>query len=238
MDNPRDDIGSKRFFLTPSHPCSYLDDREAHTLFLDPRDTHSPQTYSTLTTLGFRRSGGHLYRPHCGSCTQCVPTRIPVDQFAYSRRFRRVLKQNADLVVRFEPAMYTGRNYDLYDRYITARHQDGDMFPPTPEQFRAFLLASWSETRFLSMYLDDELVCIAATDLMSHGLSAIYTFFDPALSNRSLGVFAILKQLEACRERGLPFLYLGYWIENCEKMSYKTDYRPIELLIDHRWVQS
>ena len=232
----REEIGEKQFYLTPAHECSYLERRTANTLFLDPRDTHSSSTYLNLTRLGFRRSGGHLYRPHCRACNACVPTRIPVDGFVPNRRFRRVLRTNADIEIRIEPAVDDRATYALYDRYISLRHRDGDMYPPSIDQFRSFLFASWSETRFVSSYLDDRLVAIAVTDVLEEGLSAIYTFFEPDLVSRSLGVFSILQQIELCRRIGAPYLYLGYWIKESPKMRYKADYKPIEVYTDGRWI--
>ena len=232
-----EESAQKQFFLTPGHKCSYIQGREAHTLFLDPRDTHSPDTYARLTQIGFRRSGGHLYRPHCNQCRACIPTRIPVENFSLSRRFQRIIKKNQDLEIRIERAEFSSEYYELYVRYITGRHRDGDMYPPTPEQFRSFLLASWSETFFLSIYISGQLSAVAVTDVSSKSLSAIYTFFDPDFSHRSLGVYSVLKQIDECRQRNLDYLYLGYWIKDAKKMSYKTEYRPIELLINQRWVK-
>jgi arginine-tRNA-protein transferase len=228
--------GERQFFITPSHPCSYLPGREAATLFVDPRETITKELYQTLTEQGFRRSGGHLYRPHCRACQACVPTRIPVASFAPKRRQRRTRDRNADLTLKVEPARFDKVIYRLYANYIAGRHRDGDMYPPSPEQFRSFLLSQWSETLFLSAYQGEELVSVAVTDRQPDGLSAIYTFYDPAQPQRSLGVFSILAQIALCRELGLSHLYLGYWIRDAEKMRYKIDYRPIELFIGGRWV--
>jgi arginyl-tRNA--protein-N-Asp/Glu arginylyltransferase len=232
----KEEPGNKQFFITPAHPCSYLPKRNANTLFLDPRETITPQTYQQLTEQGFRRSGSHLYRPHCKTCQACVPTRIPVATFVPRRSQRRVMNRNRDLTVRVEPATYSQRYYELYASYIAGRHFDGDMYPPSSDQFRSFLLSQWSDTVFVCSYLDDQLVSAAVTDRQEHGLSAIYTFFDPALMSRSLGVQSILNQIEHCRELGLPHLYLGYWIRDSDKMRYKTDYRPVELFTNGRWL--
>ena len=109
------------------------------------------------------------------------------------------------------------------------------MYPPNADQFRSFLLSHWSETTFLCAYLDAELISVAVTDTQIHGLSAIYTFFDPDYPSRSLGVYSILQQIEYCKQLGLPHLYLGYWVRDAQKMSYKTDYRPVELFSNGRW---
>lgn len=230
-------LGNKQFFMTPGHACSYLLHRQAHTLFLDPRDTITPELYQVLTEQGFRRSGGHLYRPQCRNCQQCVPTRVPVEPFAPRRRQRRVAARNGDLRVQIHHAAFAPRYYDLYARYIAGRHADGDMFPPSTDQFRSFLLSPWSDTLFLCSYLGDELVAVAVTDRQPRGLSAIYTFFDPDLADRSLGVFSILQQIELTRRLGLAHLYLGYWIRDAEKMRYKLDYRPTEIFVNGRWTR-
>ncbi len=231
-----DDLRDKQFFLTPPHSCSYLENRSARTLFLDPRDVITASTYGALTRAGFRRSGGHLYRPYCEDCGACVPTRVPVETFRYSRRFRRILRANSDVSVTLREAVFSERYYDLYAAYISTRHADGDMYPPNVEQFRSFLLSSWSNSAFLVLEERGRLIGVAVVDRVPDGLSAIYTFFDPDLSSRSLGVFAVLSEIEHCRRNALPYLYLGYWIRGSAKMRYKTDYRPIELLVRNRWV--
>lgn len=232
----KDELSEKQFYLTPSHPCSYLNDRSARTLFLDPREAVSQELYSTLSSAGFRRSGSHLYRPHCEGCQACVPVRVPVAQFQLTRRFRRVQKRNADLRVGLEAPVCSATAFDLYSRYIEGRHWNGDMYPPSEDQFRSFLLSSWSRTHFLTLHDHSNLIGVAVTDTMGDGLSAIYTFFDPAMADRSLGVFAVLNQIRQCHDLGLPYLYMGYWIRDCAKMRYKTDFRPVELLINNRWV--
>ena len=133
-------------------------------------------------------------------------------------------------------ATFSATYYDLYRRYITHRHFDGDMYPPSEDQFRSFLLSQWSDTHFLCSYINDKLVSVAVTDVQPKALSAIYTFFDPDYEKRSLGVNSILRQVEYCRSANVPYLYLGYWIRDCAKMSYKTDYRPVELFVSDRWV--
>jgi leucyl-tRNA---protein transferase len=231
----QEELGNKQFFITPGHPCSYLPHRQAHTLFLDPRETITPATYQQLTEQGFRRSGGHLYRPHCRSCQACIATRLPVARFKPSRSQRRTWRRNQDLTVQVHRAAFSPRFYDLYARYITGRHGDGDMYPPSKDQFRSFLLSQWSDTLFICSYLEDALVAVAVTDRQSQGLSAIYTFFDPDRPDRGLGVWSVLQQIDLARKLGLPHVYLGYWIRNSEKMSYKTAYRPVELMLNGEW---
>ena len=224
------------FFLTPSHPCSYLDRADAQTLFVDPRRIISSDLYQTLSDSGFRRSGGHLYRPHCASCSACVPTRVPAMNFAPSRSQRRILKRNKDLTVKVEEAKFSKRHYNLYERYINQRHTDGDMYPASEDQFRSFLLSEWASSIFVSIYRGEQLLSVGVTDQLRSGLSAIYTFFEPLETRRSLGVLSVIKQIELCQQRDLPFLYLGYWIKESVKMNYKTNYRPTQLFVNNRWV--
>ncbi len=134
-------------------------------------------------------------------------------------------------------AAYSARFYDLYSRYIAGRHADGDMYPPSRDQFRSFLLSQWSDTLFVCSYLGEELIAVAVTDRQPRGLSAIYTFFDPEVPERGLGVWSVLQQIDLARRLHLPHLYLGYWIRDAEKMRYKTDYRPVELFLDGAWVR-
>ena len=236
QDSNSADHGQVQFFLTPKHPCSYLNRNNAQTLFFDPRQIITTSMYQALTDQGFRRSGSHLYRPHCGACQACIPTRVPVNRFKPNRRQRRAVNRNEDLHVRIEEATFSRRHYHLYERYISLRHADGDMYPASEDQYRSFLLSPWSNSVFVSIYEGERLLSVAVTDKQPQGLSAIYTFFEPAEARRSLGTLSILKQIELCREWNLPYLYLGYWIKDCEKMSYKTQYRPTELFVNNKWV--
>ncbi|UDL06865.1 arginyltransferase [Marinobacter sp. CA1] len=223
------------FFATPPHDCSYLPDREATTMFVDPRADISKRLYSQLTTLGFRRSGSHYYRPHCEACSACVPVRLNAERFVADRSQRRVWKRNSDLQCELVPGRYSEEYYGLYERYIRLRHSDGDMYPPSREQFTSFLVEGATDTWFLEMRLDNQLIGLAVVDALEDGLSAIYTVFDPDQDQRSLGSFAILWQLEEVRRRDMAYLYLGYWIKACRKMNYKTRFRPIEALVDGHW---
>lgn len=230
------DLSELRFFATPPHPCSYLPGESATTVFLDPEAPLDQARYSALSRLGFRRSGVHLYRPHCAQCTACIPLRVVAQAFRPHRRHRRVLKRNADLTFREVPARASDEHYALYARYISERHRDGDMYPPTRDQFESFLLSTWAEPRCLELRLGPKLLGAAITDRLDDGLAAVYTYFDPEETDRSLGTFAILNQLAWCRREALPYLYLGYWIRRADKMRYKHEYQPCELRIGERWV--
>lgn len=225
------------FYATPEHNCSYLPSQKATTMFVDPKAQVDQKLYSQLSRLGFRRSGSHYYRPHCNDCRACIPVRLPVEGFVPDRSQRRTLQRNADLKVQLIDAYFSEEHYQLYERYICGRHQDGDMYPPSKDQYRSFLIDGSEYTRFAEFRLDDRLIAIAVIDTLDDGLSAIYTFYDPDYANRSLGTYAILWQIEEVRRRGEEYLYLGYWIKQCHKMAYKTKFRPIEMMVNDRWVQ-
>jgi arginine-tRNA-protein transferase len=228
-------IRDLKVYTTYPHTCSYLDDQEAVTLFVDPRTPVDKTLYSRLSAMGFRRSGAHIYRPHCGECTACIPARIAVDDFTPSRRQRRISARNGDLLVQQTPSINDPEAFDLYCRYIEHRHYDGDMYPPDREQYESFLSDEWGVTDYYRFYAGNTLLAVAVVDRLDDGLSAIYTFFDPHTARRSLGVYAVLWQVEQARSLGLPYVYLGYWIKGCQKMAYKSEYRPLELYINSRW---
>lgn len=224
-----------KVYTTYPHSCSYLRDQEATTLFVDPRQPVDQKLYSKLSVMGFRRSGNHIYRPHCSHCNACIPARIPIDTFEPRRGQKRTWQRNQDLRVINADDISDDAAFDLYHRYISLRHSDGDMYPPDREQYQAFLNSVWDCTRYYRFYDKGRLIAVAVVDKLEDGLSAIYTFFDPMADRRSLGVYAILWEVEQAREMGLDYLYLGYWIRDCQKMSYKADYRPLQVYVNSRW---
>ena len=224
-----------KVYTTYPHSCSYLEDQEATTLFVDPRQPMDKALYSNLSLLGFRRSGSHVYRPHCSHCEACIPARIPVAQFEPRRGQTRTWKRNQDLRVRRTDDLRDEDAFGLYCRYIELRHYDGDMYPPDREQYESFLNDAWDCTHYYRFYDGPKLIALAVVDELQDGMSAICTFFDPDLDKRSLGTFAILWQIERAKALGLEYLYLGYWIRGCKKMSYKSEFRPLELYVKNRW---
>lgn len=224
-----------RFLLTPDHECGYLPDREAATLFVDPQCDLNQTTYTLLAELGFRRSGDHLYRPHCPQCKACVPVRIPVNRFMPSRNQKRMLNRNREVQVRWREAQFRDEDFALYRRYMASRHAGSSMDDDDPAHYQRLFQPRWGETRLAEFRLGGQLLAVAITDFLDNGLSAVYTFFDPLAHARSLGTFAILKQIETAITEDLPYVYLGYWIKECEKMAYKDKFRPFEYFDGHRW---
>ena len=224
-----------QFYAAPPHDCNYLSDREATTLFTDPHFPKNTRLYTALADCGFRRSGTHLYVPHCNGCSACIPIRIPVAEFKPSRNQCRTRAKNSDMVINKLAPVFSDEHFDLYRKYLSSRHGDGDMSNPTHKSYMEFLTAPWVDTIFYEMRLSGTLVSVAVADILSNALSAIYTFFDPAYAARSPGRLSVLFEIEQTRLMGHPWLYLGNWIEQCGKMSYKTEYRPYELYLDNKW---
>ncbi|MBF0155390.1 MAG: arginyltransferase [Magnetococcales bacterium] len=222
-------------FLTSPHPCGYLPEEQASTLFVDPAFAMYPALYEQLLERGFRRSGQHVYRPFCTACQACVPVRIPVARFRMRRTLRRIWLRNADLTHRDLDPVWQADHFDLYRRYLNRRHRGGPMDNPQPETFLEFLAGQWSHTHFHEFRLHGRLVMVAVVDNQPDSLSATYTFFDPELESRSLGTYAILWEAERARQIGKRSLYLGYWIAACQKMSYKSRFQPLEVFDDTVW---
>lgn len=234
MSDPRDSLYDLRMFLTTDYPCSYLPGRQARNLVADPTATDS-RLYARLAELGFRRSGDHVYRPHCRGCLSCRSLRIPVAQFQPNRSQRRIWNRNRDLRVRLVDAEFKEEHFALFARYLGDRHAGGGMDPASPENYWSFIASRWSLTGLGEFRRDQTLLAVAVMDRLDNGLSAVYTFFDPAERARGLGTFAILWQIAEARRLELPWVYLGYWVEQCAKMAYKARFKPHEIFIAERW---
>ena len=231
------DVSSIKLFRTSEHPCSYISDQNATTIFLDPATKISQKLNSALTDKGFRRSGHLLYKPDCNSCKACIACRIPVKKFKSKSSFKRILKINQDIRVDVSSDLKLDESYALYESYINHRHVDGDMFPATEKQFNAFILENTDDTIFFKFFDKEKLIAVSVADILQDGLSAVYCFYDPIDKRRSLGTYAILYQIHRVLEQERLYLYLGYWIKNCRKMLYKTRFRPLEMLVNNKWVE-
>ncbi|NID16781.1 arginyltransferase [Luteibacter yeojuensis] len=225
-----------RLFQTLPHTCGYFAERTAQNLVVDPGAPHLDRLYGPALAKGFRRAGGHLYLPQCTACQACVPCRIDVDGFSIDRGQRRCLKRNADLTVNEQMPGFTHERHALYQRYLHARHSGGGMDAADAEDFQRFLAAPWSPTLFLEFRKGRRLLGVAVTDMALAGLSAVYTFFDPDEQARSLGTFGILQQVELAKRRGVPYVYLGFWIAGHPKMDYKRHFKPLEIRKHGRWI--
>jgi leucyl-tRNA---protein transferase len=211
----------------PPFPCPYLPERMARNVIVVPSPL-APGVYHSLMDLNFRRLGAIFYRPNCMACEECKQVRVPVAAFRPSRAQRRCRVRNQDLHVEVGPPAPTEEKRELYQRYLALRH-DGQM-DGSPGEFYGFLYTSTVSTVEISYRLQGRLVGVGVADLEPDAMSAVYCYFDPEERGRSLGVFNVLWMLEECRRRGIPYLYLGYYVRDCRRMNYKVAYRPCEIL--------
>lgn len=224
-----------QFYLTAAYPCSYLDGQQARSQVLLPGEVSDNAVYGQLVDLGFRRSGHYVYRPRCDHCDACQPARIPVADFKADRSQRRTANRLAGLSIRLRPLAYVQEHFDLYVRYQQQRHPGGGMDEDGESQYAQFMLAS-PVTSLLAEFRDGErLVMVSLIDQLDHGISAVYAFYEPEPASAGYGVFNVLWQIELCRQLELPYVYLGYYIENCRKMNYKIRYRPLEVYRGGEW---
>lgn len=223
------------FFVTAPEPCSYLAGKKAISAIANPQIDIDRQTYNTLIQHGFRRSGSYLYRPHCANCSECVSVRVAVKKHQLSRNEKRIIRRNTDIKIGASKGKFRQQHFDLYRRYITSRHGDSRMANPSKADYHRFLICGWTDTIFIEFRLEKMLLAVAVVDVTDSGLSAVYTFFDPDYPARSLGHFAILNQIQQAQARNLDYLYLGYWIKECNKMHYKNRYKPLEGYINDQW---
>lgn len=221
--------------LTQRFNCNYLPEQEEQLLVCMSPTEELPTLYKQLLHAGFRRSGEQLYRPHCPSCSKCQSVRVIAEQFCTSKSQRRILSKNADLNVKVSD-QERDDHYLLYALYIESMHADGSMYPPSYVQYRNFIRCQWQHPLFIEARdQSGVLLAVAVTDQIDDGLSALYTYYAPNAAKRSLGKFMIMQQIHHAKLLSLPYVYLGYQIDECYKMNYKTAFRPFQRLIDNHW---
>lgn len=229
-----------RFFLTAPSPCPYLPGRRERKVFTALDGPDAGVLHDALTNAGFRRSQNIAYKPSCDGCGACISARVPVEQFTFSRRWRKIMTRNADVTRALRPAEATEEQFQLLRQYLRSRHADGGMAEMTYADYAAMVEESAVHThivehRYSSGPKRGALAAAALTDVLGDGLSLVYSFFDPAEPRRSLGAYAILDHIQQARAAGFAYVYLGYWIPGSEKMAYKAEFQPLELLLGGEW---
>jgi arginine-tRNA-protein transferase len=229
-----------QFYLTSPAPCPYLPGRMERKVFTRLSGEVARALNDALTHAGFRRSQNIAYKPSCESCQACISVRIVVDAFEASRSLVRVGERNRDVAAEVVDPWATEEQFTLLRRYLDVRHQGGGMSEMSMFDYVAMVEDSAVETHLVEYRRQGgdrsgELVAVGLTDVLSDGLSMVYSFFDPSQTARSLGTFMVLDHIEQARSRGLPYVYLGYWIDGCQKMSYKARFAPLEARIGAGW---
>lgn len=227
-----------QFYATAPYPCSYLQGREARSQVAAPGHLINNEVYSRLVDEGFRRSGLFTYRPHCDGCQACVPIRVDVEKFTPNRSQQRAYKRHQNLRPLVAELALSEEHFNIYARYQAARHPGGGMDDDSRSQYSEFLLTSRVNTRMVEFRDEDGILrMVSIIDMLEHGLSSVYTFYDPDASG-SLGTYGILWQIRQCRQLKLPWLYLGYWVSQSNKMAYKAGFKPAQFRINGVWQDS
>lgn len=227
----------RRFFATMPVACPYLPSQAERKLIVELAGPGAAAFYDDLSRAGFRRSHQFAYRPACRSCGSCVPVRIVVDRFRDTRSIRRIRNANRDLGSALAPPCASIEQFRLFSAYQRRRHGDSDMALMSFAEYRAMVEETPVRTA-LAEFRDGAgtLAAAALVDWLDDGVSAVYSFFDPRQQKRSLGTWSILWLVDECRRRGLPYVYLGYWIADSPKMAYKARFTGLERLIAGGWI--
>lgn len=234
--------------MTAPAPCPYLQGQVERKVFTHLVGQRAPEMNDILTQGGFRRSQNIAYRPACEGCRACVSVRIIVDEFEPTKSMKRVLAANTDLMAKEYPAEPSTEQFALFRQYLDSRHQQGGMSDMTVLDYAMMVEDTHVNTRIIEYRIREEgdgisekpagkLVAAALTDMMADGLSMVYSYYDPTLVDRSMGTYMILDHIRRTRAKGLPHVYLGYWVQGSRKMTYKTRFLPQEHLLMQGWTR-
>ncbi|MBL6597566.1 MAG: arginyltransferase [Alphaproteobacteria bacterium] len=225
------------FFHTLPMPCPYLPERIERRLVADISSRRGRSSHDALARAGFRRTQHLCYRPACPSCKACLPIRVRARDFEWTRSFRRTLNRNRDLTGSWQEARATPEQFALFKHYQTSRHAEGEMGLMDYVDFGDMIERSPIDSRLIEYQRDGDgaLVGVMLVDVQDDGLSAVYSFFSADEPDRGLGSYMVLDLVRRALDQGLDYVYLGYWIAETRKMSYKARFKPAEVLLDTGW---
>ena len=237
-------LDTPQFYLTAPSPCPYLAGNEERKVFTHLVGEKAKQVNDMLSQGGFRRSQNIAYRPACEGCKACISVRVLAKEFKASKSFSRISRLNRDLVPVTLPPSPTKEQFSLFRKYLDDRHSTGGMAEMTALDYAMMVEDTHVNTMLIEYRLPAAneaeqhlapLIAVALTDVLSNGLSMVYSFFDPEYSKRSLGTYLILDHIHRAQKFGLPYVYLGYWVDGSRKMDYKTRFFPQEHLTVTGW---
>ncbi|MDG1750500.1 MAG: arginyltransferase [Thalassotalea sp.] len=221
--------------ISQTFPCNYLPDQQERLLIAVDQRLQDSEHYGWLMSQGFRRSGDQIYRPHCINCSACQSLRVLINEYRPTKSQKRLLKKNHQFIIKVNSELQDNY-YPLYERYINEVHKDGAMFPANHTQYQSFLSGELTKQVFLEVWHEETLINVAVTDALNDALSAVYTFYHPDYRKSGIGTFSIIQQILLAKKLGKEFLYLGYQIDDCQKMNYKNRYYPHQLLKENSWI--
>lgn len=229
-----------QFYVTTGYACGYLPNKLAQSLIASPQHLITTQVYSGLIQQGFRRSGKFAYRPHCEHCRACIPVRVEAAQFKPSRSQKRAVKQHQDLTAEILPVAFYEEHFALYQAYQLARHQktepeENHFEVDEVDQYKNFLCESNIDSVMVEFRKNGVLKMVSLIDIVEDGISAVYTFFETRDLKASYGTFNVCWQIAWVEKLNLPYVYLGYWIQDSPKMAYKNNFQPLQKLVDGEW---
>ena len=227
-----------QFYVTTEYSCGYISGQDAQSIVATPYKNINSKNFKSLISQGYRRSGQYVYKPNCKNCSACTPIRLLTSNFNASRSQKRAKKYLDTLSVKLLPLSFNEDHYNLYVDYQNKRHRNNNESEDDISDYNDFLIKSNVNSKIVEFRLNNDLKMITIIDIIDDGISAVYTFYDCGDQKLSLGTMSIIWLIEFCKKEDIPFLYLGYWIHASQKMKYKTNFKPYELMIEGVWQEA
>lgn len=232
-----------KFYMTAPSPCPYLEGKMERKVFTDLSGPDAVRRHETFNKIGFRRSQNIVYRPACEGCSKCVSVRVLANEFEPGRTMKRTLKKFEGLILEDLDPVATYEQFDLLKSYLKSRHGSGGMAEMDEFEYSEMVELSPITTRIVEYreaakegrFRKGTLAGVSLTDVMSDGLSLVYSFFRTDERFSGLGTFIILDHIRRASKAGLPYVYLGYWVKGSKSMAYKARFQPQERLTRDGW---